>query len=530
VTLPEVGAQDALQNGVAALQAGRLAEAEAAFGQAVGLEPRASQAHHLLGVVVHQQGRGTEAAGHIRAAIALDGAQPSYHCNLGVVLESIGRFAEAESSLRAAIGLRPEYPGALSNLGQVLNQLGRPAEAEACLREALRQSPDLPNALNNLAIALSDQGRPAEAEQCLRQALRLAPGAPNALNNLGIALFDQGRREEAEASFREALSLQPDLADARNSLASMLLLDGRFKEGWEHYEWRWKTRELAPTARGFTAPMWRGEPISGRTLMIYAEQGFGDTLQFCRYASMIEPGATVVLEVQPPLAGLLASLPGSPRIVARGEPLPAFDLHCPLHSLPRLFGANLDTIPAAVPYLAADPARVAAWRGRLADLSGLRVGLVWAGDSRADRPRLSAVDARRSTTLKALAPLADVSDVAFVSLQKGPPSAQAAHPPVGMSLTDVTAELSDFADTAALIENLDLVISVDTSVAHLAGALGKPVWLLNRYDTCWRWLLDRDDSPWYPTLRQFRQPSPGDWLSAIYSVREALSALAAGER
>jgi Flp pilus assembly protein TadD len=528
--LPDVGAEKAFQSGAAALRAGRPGEAEAAFRGVVAIEPRAHQAHHLLGVAVHQQGRGAEAASHIRAAIALDGGQPSYHCNLGVVLESIGRFGEAEASLRAAIRLRPEYPSALSNLGQVLNQLGRPVEAEASLRAALRLEPDSPIALNNLAIALCDQGRPADAERCLREALRLAPAAANALNNLGIALFDQGRAAEAEASFRKALRLQPDLADARNSLASMLLLDGRLKEGWEEYEWRWKTRDLAPTARGFAAPMWRGEPLRGRTLLIWAEQGFGDTLQFCRYASMVEPGARVVLEVQPPLAGLLASLPGSPRIVGRGEPLPPFDLHCPLHSLPRLFGTTLDTVPAAIPYLAADPARAAAWRERLADLSGLRVGLVWAGESRADRPRLSAVDARRSTTLKSLAPLADVYGVAFVSLQQGPPSAQAAHPPVGMNLTDFTAELADFADTAGLIESLDLVISVDTSVAHLAGALGKPVWLLNRYDTCWRWLLNRDDSPWYPSLRQFRQPSPGDWLSVIYSAREALRGLAADER
>jgi len=303
-------------------------------------------------------------------------------------------------------------------------------------------------------------------------------------------------------------------------------LAGRFEEGWKEYEWRWKTKLLSGDAGRFSAPTWGGEAIGDRVILLHAEQGLGDTLQFCRYAPLIAAGARVVLEVQAPLTRLLSQLPGIAAIVARGDGLPPFDLHCPLLSLAGVVGTTLDTIPAEAPYLAADPALAADWRDRLAGLGGLRTGLVWAGGRRLDA-NLAAVDRRRSIALDTMSPLGEVSGVTFISLQKGDPSAQAAHPPAGMALYDFTADLHDFADTAALIDNLDLVISVDTSVVHLAGALGKPVWLLNRFDTCWRWLLDRDDSPWYPQLRQFRQPSPGDWKSVISGVGDALQCLAA---
>ena len=258
-------------------------------------------------------------------------------------------------------------------------------------------------------------------------------------------------------------------------------------------------------------------------LLVHSEQGLGDTLQFCRFVPIVAQGAKIVLEVQPPLHRLLADLPGIAEIVAEGDKLPPFDLHCALLSLPRFLGTSLETIPGEVPYLTADPLLVSAWRRRLAGLAGLKIGLVWAGGPRPDEPAESSVDRHRSMPLARLAALAEVEGVSFVSLQKGPPAAQAAQPPPGMVLHDFTAELDDFADTAALVEALDLVISVDTAVAHLAGALGKPVWLLNRFDTCWRWLLGRDDSPWYPTLRQFRQPAAEDWDSVIAAVKAALA-------
>ena len=273
-----------------------------------------------------------------------------------------------------------------------------------------------------------------------------------------------------------------------------------------------------------TQPLWLGDTnIAGKTLFIYAEQGLGDTIHGCRYVTMAaKAGARVILEVPAQLTELMRSLAGVAQLIGEGDPPPEHDLQCPIMSLPLAFGTTLETIPADVPYLHADPDKGAKWGGQLAALPGRRVGLVWAGGARIGSAEVLSADQRRSVPLAALAPLATIPDCTFVSLQLGPPSEQAANPPAGMMLFDRTSELKSFADTAALIANLDLVISVDTATAHLAGALGKPIWLLNRFDTDWRWLLDRDDSPWYPTLRQFRQSKPGDWASVVQSVADAL--------
>jgi len=509
--------------GIALSALGRRDEAEASYRAALRLQPNFPDALNNLGVALFALGRPAEAEAGYREALRLDPSLADAHGNLGIALFAQGRPGEAEASYRQALRLRPGYRDAHNNLGIALSALGRPAEAEACLREAVRLRPDLADAHCNLGVVLCEQGRPAQALASLGEALRLKPDYADAHSNQGMALFELRRLAEAEASCRQAIRLRPDLADAHRNLASVLLIDGRFEEGWREYEWRWKVDQMAAGVRDFLVPQWTGEPIGERVILLHAEQGLGDTLQFCRYAPLIGPGARVILEVQAPLARLMSSLPGVARVVVRGEPLPAFDLHCPLLSLPHAFGPD---IPAATPYLAAEAADAARWRERLADLPGLRVGLVWAGEARKDQPKLAQVDARRSMRLAQMASLGAAAGVSWISLQKGGPAAQATDPPPGLTLHDFTADLGDFADTAALIETLDLVISVDTSVAHLAGALGKPVWLLNRHDTCWRWLLGRDDSPWYPTLRQFRQPSPGDWASVMVVVRTALLDLA----
>jgi hypothetical protein len=298
---------------------------------------------------------------------------------------------------------------------------------------------------------------------------------------------------------------------------------GDFALGWRKYEWRWQQPTVLGSQSDRARPLWLGATdVIGKTILLHAEQGFGDTLQFCRYAPLVARTADVVLEVPRPLLRLLSTLPGVSRIVASGDPLPHFDLHCPLLSLPLAFGTTLADLPNHVPYLRADPVHVTAWRQRLAPLPGIRVGLVWSGNPRLDIPLANRIDRRRSTTLDRLAPLGEIPGVSLVSLQKGDFRAQSTTPPPGLAIADWTDELDDFADTAALIEALDLVISVDTSVVHLAGALGKPVWVLNRYDACWRWLRDRGDSPWYPTARLFRQPTPGDWDGMIAEVVAAL--------
>ncbi|MEN6621037.1 MAG: glycosyltransferase family 9 protein, partial [Smithella sp.] len=296
-------------------------------------------------------------------------------------------------------------------------------------------------------------------------------------------------------------------------------------EGWRQYEWRWQATHLK--RYDTPKPLWQGEAAVGRILLIQSEQGFGDTLQFCRYASLAAAkGLRVVLEVQPALVRLMKSLSGIERVIPMGQPLPDFDFYCPTMSLPTAFNTRVETIPSDVPYLFAAPEAVNSWKNRLPESSKkmLKVGLVWAGSSRTNSIELVSVDHRRSINPELLAPLMDVDGIQFFSLQKLGPSA-----PKEFGLVDMTAECRDFADTAALIANLDLVISVDTAVAHLAGALGKPVWILNRFDSCWRWMETREDSPWYPTLRLFRQPYPGDWSSVVLRVRHELKKLSASK-
>jgi Tfp pilus assembly protein PilF len=435
-----------------------------------------------------------------------------------------GALDEAEQHHREALLLDPAFAEAHNGLGLVHYHFGRVAEAENCFRGCLRLWPDHPGAHLNLAVALQSRGRLDEAEVCYRDALRLGQDAAQVHSNLSVLLRELGRPAEAEASCREALRLRPELADAQVNLAVSLLLAGRWAEAWPLYEARWRCSSLALVRREFAQPQWTGEqPIAGANVLLHAEQGFGDTLQFCRYARLVAAlGARVVLEVPRALARLLVQLEGVAQVVAEGDALPEFDLHCPLMSLPLAFATTPEIVPGPVPYLTADPAQVAVWRDALAELPGRRIGLVWAGSSRNFQPHAVALDRRRSMRLADMAPLAGVRGCSFVSLQLGPPAAQLNEPPAGLVVLDVAQWLGDFADTAALVANLDLVIAVDTSVAHLAGALGKPVWLLNRFDSCWRWLLGRDDSPWYPGLRQFRQEGQGDWEGVMQLVVGAL--------
>ena len=473
-----------LHYGLQSQSAGRLGEAEAAYRKVLGIAPRNPDALHLLGMVAAQQGRLDAALDLIGRAITEKPNVAMYHYNRGNVLNELGRLDEAVESYRVAERRKPDFPDLHTGLGLALRAANRLDEAEISLREALRRDPADASLYCNLASLLSDAGRLDEAQALLQAAMRLAPDRPEYQSNLGM----------------------------------MQLLAGQLQAGFTTYQARWHVPPMVP--RGFRQPVWRGEKLAGRTLLLHAEQGLGDTLQFCRYLAMFDPADRVILEAQRPLLRLLGTLPGAPVLVAAGDPLPPFDLHCPLLTLPVAFGTEVATIPATVPYLHADPAAAAIWRARLAGYSGLRVGLVWAG-----KPDMQEVDRKRSLRFEQVQPILDLPGVTFVSLQKGPAAvAQLAGSSYAGQVLDWTEALTDFADTAALIDALDLVIGVDTSVVHLAGAMGKPVWLLNRFNTCWRWLLDRDDSPWYPTLRQFRQTTPGDWDAVFAAVRAALLA------
>ncbi|HVJ55249.1 MAG TPA: tetratricopeptide repeat-containing glycosyltransferase family protein [Aliidongia sp.] len=489
-------------------RAGRLPEAEADYRRVLEADSGHTDSLHLLGVIATQLGRADLAAGLIGSAIRLQPFAPDYHNNLGIALSALDRLAEAEASFREAIRLQPDFAEARNNLGNALKDMGRLDEAERCYSTALKLKGDYAAAHNNLGTVLAARERLEEAEACYRRALAFDPRYPEAFNNLANVVRGLGRLDEAEAGFRQALDLAPHYAEAHYNLAWVLLLTGQYEEGWREFEWRWRLKS-PETRRQFAAPLWQGEPLDGRTLLLHAEQGAGDSFMFCRYAALAAARGRIVLEVPKPLVRLFRTLPVD-AVVATGETLPPFDLHCPLLSLPLAFGTTVATIPAELPYLRADPALAADWRSRLEALPGLRVGLVWAGNP--NQPD----DHRRSLASGQLAAFADLPGISFVSLQK---DAAAPAPP----MADWTGELGDYADTAALIDGLDLVVGVDTGIVHLAAALGKPVWLLNRFDPYFAWLTGRADSPWYPGLRQFRQSRPGDWDGVLQRVRSALA-------
>ena len=542
------------QEGLNHQQAGRFVEAQTAYSEVLSANPRHAEAWRQMSLLANQFGRPDLALDWIGKAVALEPDNVRYLFSQGVVLQKSNRWAEAEACYRQVLALSPDLADAYNNLGMVLGRQGRTTEAVAAAQRTVELSPDSPTFHDNLGIALNELGRYAEAEASFRAATTLDPDHVGSRHNLGKALHSQGRLDEAghvlqeavrrqpdnsrilndmgvllhelgriadaEMVFRAALDLAPEDADLHYNLGLVLLMTGQYREGWAQYHWRWKTAGYRVRSRGFTQPEWDGSPLPGGTLLINAEQGLGDTLQFCRLAPLaaarLAPDARLILEVHRPLIALLRDQWPGIEVIGHGDPLPAFDAYLPLLSLGGVLDQDHQTIDGA-PYLRPDPDRVAAWAQRLAPLKGLKVGLVWAGGN------LPAIDRKRSVTLAALAPLAAIPGVSFVSLQKDAPAAQAKTPPVGMTLLDLQDDLTDFDETAAVVANLDLVISVDTAVAHLAGALGTPVWLLNRFDTCWRWELKREDTPWYAGLRQFRQPAAGDWDSVIQTLATALA-------
>jgi len=455
----------------------------------------------------------------------MDPARADRHFQFGNLLYQQGKPDQAEQQYRMALDHAPAHADALANLGCALRDLGRLEEAVLTLCAALELKPRGGEIYSNLGNTLKDMGRLVEAEAACRAAVALMPSSPVAKFNLGCVLQDQRNFSEAESFYRAALEAEPDYIRAHWNLGLALLARGQFREGWTEHEWRSRTQRSWSPALTFAAPAWTGEPLDGKTLLIHREQGLGDNIQFARYASLAAArGAHVVMLTYPSLAGLFRTLPGVAEVVADGQPLPAFDLQAPILSLPHLFGTELATIPAEVPYLRADPKRAAAWRARLAALPGLKAGLVWAGGTRPDDPDWARIDSRRSLALAQFAEIAAVAGLSLVSLQKGEAAAQVE----GFPIADYMDEVEDFADTAALVEALDLVVSVDTAVAHLAGALGKPVWILSRYDGCWRWLENRDDSPWYPTARLYRQKQPHDWPEVLARLCGDLAEFSSG--
>ena len=406
----------------------------------------------------------------------------------------------------------PDHVDAHNNLGNIWKAKGPLGRGHRLLSAGTgAQSPLRAKPTTIWGRSWCSGGQLPEALACFEQALAIDEHYAEAHSNRGVALQGQGRFPEALAAYQRAIQLQPEGAEPRYNRSMLLLLLGDLPQGWAEYEWRWRRREMRPLVRNLPRPLWDGGDLGGQTLFLHAEQGLGDTLQFIRYLpQVLQRNGQVIVECQAELKSLLWQSGPAVQWMEAGEPLPAFDWHCPLLSLPRVLGTTLSSLPRPIPYLQAQAEAVQHWRERLAAESrGGKVGLVWAG-----RPQHKN-DRHRSLNLSALTPLGSVPNTSFYSLQKGPAAQQAQSPPGGMRLIDHTEELKDFADTAALVANLDLVISVDTAVVHLAGAMGKEVWVLLPFVPDWRWLLEREDSPWYPSLRLFRQPALGDWDSVI---------------
>jgi len=485
---------------------------------ALQYDPENAEAYCNLGFILREAGRFDDAEQCYLKALQLNPHLPEAHLSLGNVYKEKEQFEDAIRVYQKALQLDPDAPEVYSNLGIACQKAGRFAEAVVYSLKAVALNPDGANMHYNLGIALQENGQLEEAIQCYQKASQLAPDDAGVYNNLAFALQENRRPYEAIPYYRKAIQLAPDSATAHWNLSLALLLTGNFREGWKEYEWRWGTQYLAASRRNFAQPLWGGEDIEGRTILLHAEQGFGDAIQFIRYAPLVaERGSRAVLECSRELATLLQSVKGIGQVVVRGEELPAFDLHCPLLSLPLAFDTTLETVPAAVPYLAADAESIGKWKAKISqDSAKMKIGFAWAGNPGFKQNRY------RNIPLAFFVPLTEIPGVAFYSLQKGEEAEEAKNPPGEMRLFDHTKDIRDFSDTAALIENLDLIISVDTAIAHLAGALGKPVWTLLPFSPEWRWLLDREDTPWYPTIRLFRQSSFGDWRSVLDRVRQEL--------
>jgi tetratricopeptide (TPR) repeat protein len=512
--------------GAALLQLKRPAEALASYDSALAIQPGFVEALSDRGNALVELKRFDEALVSYDQALAIQPDHAQTLCNRAVALYELKEPDEALASCDRALGLGLDSADLHHNRGNSLLALKRFDEALASLERALALHPDHAGAHTNRAIALHELMRLEEALASHERAAALQPDSAIAHSNRGLALYHLQRFDEALASYERALALQPDLPHAHYHEGHYRLLTGDLPLGWEKLEWRWKLEPIKSNKRDFVQPHWSGsQNIAGKTVLLHTADGFGDTIQFARYAPLVAArGARVIVEVLKTQQELMRTLAGVTQVVARGEPLPDFDLHCTFLSLPRAFGTGLATIPAETPYLQAAAPAAERWNARLGPRNRPRIGIAWSGNP------MHHDDRKRSIGLSPFLPLLAGVDATFVSLHRDVRPADAAVLEGRSDILHFGGELKDYADTAALITNLDLVVSVDTSVAHLAGALAKPVWILLPFLPDWRWLLDREDSPWYPTARLFRQDGTRAWEGVIPRLRAALHDYVSGLR
>ena len=534
---------------------GKHAQAEANWRQVLKLDPRHIEARVRLGSLLLTQRKAAAAVEELRAAVFLNPQHVEAQINLGCGYRDLNQFDQAEQCFRLALAANPHSPQAWNNLGSILHEKKDHEAAVDCFRRAIALQPDFVAAHNNLGACRQDEKKFVEAVAHYRRALELQPVSAETLSNVGsglqmlgemdeaiefhhraiaidpnhfrahyslaAAFHFQGKEEEALASYAEAIRLSPQYAEAYYNRSFVRLGQGQLAEGWQDYEWRLRCKDFKK--RSFNAPQWDGSPLANRTLLIHCEQGMGDTLHFIRYVRRAEKmGGRVLAEVQPALVPLLRAS-GFTGVIGGGTPLPAFDLQIPMLSLPGVFRTTLDSIPAEVPYLAADSKLVKHWRGRLRSLPGFKIGIVWQGNA------AYMFDHFRSVPLVEFAPLTEVEGVRLISLQKNAGVEQLSRLEGQFTAMDLGSTLDNqggaFMDTAAVMCNLDLVITSDTAAAHLAGGLGVPVWLALASSPEWRWMKDRPDSPWYPTMRLFRQTRQGDWPSVFAEMKRELAKL-----
>lgn len=552
---------NAISDALTALQRGKHARAERLLRDVIASDPRHVPALMILGTLYGQRGRSDQAAAQFERVIALHPDNADAHYNLGAALADRGSKERALDCYRAALAAEPGHTNALNNLaaellllerwdevlavleqpcrerpgdplllsklGVALKERGRVDEAVAVLKQAIRAQPAEATARANLGLALRQAGRLDEAVESLRRAVLLDPSAANYHQQLGLTLYEHGKVEPAIESLRRAIALSPQSAELRSHLGMMLLAKGEFREGWAEREYRATAQRPADRPR-IDAPVWKGEPLTGKSILVYSEQGAGDTLQFARYLPKLATmAAAVTFEVQPRLMPILGRLSHSVSMVAEADSGQRFDYQCALLSVPGACGTDLSNIPSEVPYLAADEALAARWGAKIAG-NGFKVGICWQGNTG------FLADRQRSIPLHQFAPLAEIPGARLFSLQAPPASAQIAGSAFSHRIETVgeavDQEAGSFMDTAAVMMHLDLIIACDTSVAHLAGALGRPVFIALSHAPDWRWLRQREDSPWYPTARLFRQDKAGEWTPVFDRIAAAVRAAAGADR
>jgi tetratricopeptide (TPR) repeat protein len=498
-------------------RAGRLDEADRIYRQVLVREPNNADALHLLGVTLGQRGAPHLAIDLISRAIRVRPDSALFHSRLAEFLRASRRYDECIAAFRRAIELAPNDADIHNNFGAALGDMRRFDAAIAELRRAIELRPDYAEARSNLGAALIARGNLDEAVEMIQSALKINPNMAGAYNNLGNALCYRGDVEKALEAFNKVVSYWPNDPKIHANLALAYLLLGDFPRGWREYEWRWQVTAIVGN-RKFVQPRWDGKELNGKTIFLHPEQGFGDMIQFARFVPLVKSlGGRIILEATAPLFRLFKNFPDVDQLVMRDSVLPPFDVQCPLLSLGYMFRADAQTIPREIPYIRPDAQLAEKWGARFDPADGrYRVGIVWGGRPEHTNER------NRSMKLEQLAPLARLQNIAIYNLQLGPHAAQLAAPPAGLQVIDWSSELSDFAETAALVHHLDLVLSVDTAVAHLAGAMGKRTWVMLPFVPDWRWMLKTETSPWYPNTRLFRQKSIGDWPGVLENVVASL--------